>query len=75
MMHNIEYYNTLPKVEKGYFQPRSDALKYIHRHTYESKIIDYINNVFAVEAGKIFRSVKDAKEEQIQEVTIALLWA
>ncbi|XP_044752189.1 prolyl 3-hydroxylase 1-like [Coccinella septempunctata] len=46
MLSNKEYYMKLPKVEKTFFKPRSEALKYIQRLTYERKLLKFIEKEF-----------------------------
>ncbi|KAK9872972.1 hypothetical protein WA026_020320 [Henosepilachna vigintioctopunctata] len=46
MIDNKEYYLKLPNVNPDFFKPRSEALKYIQRKTYEDKLLKYIEKEF-----------------------------
>lgn len=46
MLHNMKYYSSLPKVETGYFSPRQEAVDYIQRREYESRILKFVFSEF-----------------------------
>ncbi|XP_049783374.1 prolyl 3-hydroxylase 1-like [Schistocerca cancellata] len=46
MLQNKKYYLSLPKVEKEFFKPREEAVKYILRKEYEAKLLNFIETDF-----------------------------
>ncbi|XP_069694101.1 cartilage-associated protein-like isoform X2 [Periplaneta americana] len=46
MLNNKDYYLKLPKVQKEYFTPREEAVKYVERMEYENKLIHFIETEF-----------------------------
>ncbi|XP_066602566.1 prolyl 3-hydroxylase 2-like isoform X2 [Prorops nasuta] len=46
MWHNKKYYESLPKVDDSYFQPREEVKAYIKRQEYELKLLRFISDEF-----------------------------
>ncbi|KAJ8923830.1 hypothetical protein NQ315_010412 [Exocentrus adspersus] len=46
MLSNMKYYSGLPKVQDTFFQPREEAIRYVQRQIYETRILKFINKEF-----------------------------
>ncbi|KAJ8936432.1 hypothetical protein NQ318_015578 [Aromia moschata] len=46
MLSNMKYYSGLPKVKDDYFQPREEAIRYVQRDIYETRILKFIETEF-----------------------------
>ncbi|KAG5864635.1 Prolyl 3-hydroxylase 1, partial [Gonioctena quinquepunctata] len=59
MLENMRYYSKLPKVQDDFFRPREEAIRYLQRHIYESKILKFINEKFKMKVSL------EAKEQRL----------
>lgn len=48
MLSNMEYYRSLPKVQNDYFKPYDEAIRYMQREKYETKLLSFINKQFSL---------------------------
>ncbi|XP_034231113.1 prolyl 3-hydroxylase 1-like [Thrips palmi] len=46
MLENIAYYKALPKFKTSMLQPRTEAVDYIHRQTYEDALLKFVADEF-----------------------------
>ncbi|CAH1158417.1 unnamed protein product [Phyllotreta striolata] len=51
MLDNMKYYSKLPKVQNDYFRPREEAIRYVQRQIYESRLLKFVHNEFAVQGA------------------------
>ncbi|KAJ8930442.1 hypothetical protein NQ314_016769 [Rhamnusium bicolor] len=72
MLSNMKFYSALPKFQDDYFQPREEAIRYVQREHYETRILKFINTEFkfklstqdSYEAKPNFRVIMTEKQLQ-----------
>ncbi|CAH1153591.1 unnamed protein product [Phaedon cochleariae] len=69
MLENMRYYSKLPKVNRDFFQPRDEAIRYVQRHTYETRLMKFINQEFKTKssAGEVSEAQKFKFQITMQE--------
>ncbi|XP_018578753.1 prolyl 3-hydroxylase 1 [Anoplophora glabripennis] len=58
MLSNMKFYSGLPKVQDHFFQPREEAIRYMQRQIYETRILKFINSEFKnkmAESHEVFK--------------------
>ncbi|XP_021914351.1 prolyl 3-hydroxylase 1-like isoform X2 [Zootermopsis nevadensis] len=64
MLNNKQYYTKLPQVEKDFFAPREEAIRYVKRQEYEVKLLDFIETEFVFQDGSENRTDGNATENK-----------
>lgn len=64
MLNNMEYYMKLPKVKKDFFMPRKEAVRYVQRQEYETKLLDFIDTEFVFQDGSDNKTSSNETEDE-----------
>ena len=67
MKNNVDYYRIEEKVDEKWFQPRQEAVNYVHRDNDEESLLTFIENNFIFNKNSDQANISRHEKENLEE--------